>query len=61
MQDSPDQPPSYQDLLRSSVPESRPFADLLAAYAIYARDADPFSDDPEELGMTADMLQDCFK
>jgi len=60
-QDSNDQPDSYQPLLRSSVPESRAFADLLAAYCLYARDGDPFSDDPDELGMSADMLQDCFK
>ncbi|SGY23602.1 BQ5605_C019g08955 [Microbotryum silenes-dioicae] len=54
---------SYTSHVRSFFSDSRPFADLIAAYLLFCRDAPPpdEADDPTALNTSYSLLEDCYK
>ncbi|SCZ88701.1 BZ3500_MvSof-1268-A1-R1_Chr2-1g04581 [Microbotryum saponariae] len=54
---------SYTSHARSFFSDSRPFADLIAAYLLFCRDAPPpdEADDPNALNTSYSLLEDCYK
>ncbi|KDE08854.1 hypothetical protein MVLG_00954 [Microbotryum lychnidis-dioicae p1A1 Lamole] len=54
---------SYSSHVRSFFSDSRPFADLIAAYLLFCRDAPPpdEADDPTALNTSYSLLEDCYK
>lgn len=52
---------SYTNLTRQLFPEYRPFADLLAAYLLFVRDADLTPDDPIATEQAYQRLENCYK
>ncbi|BGP40393.1 hypothetical protein JCM10449v2_004355 [Rhodotorula kratochvilovae] len=53
-------PATFTSLTRSHFADYRPLADFLAAFLLYARDAD-FSQTVDALEQTYTLLEDCFK
>lgn len=62
IQDGPTlRPTSYTNLTRSFFTDYRPFADFVASYLLFARDADLDSMDPSTALAAYQLLEDCFK
>ncbi|GAA5951322.1 hypothetical protein JCM21900_003837 [Sporobolomyces salmonicolor] len=54
-------PSSYLSLTRTHFADYRPFADFLAAFLLYVRDAALGTRDPAALEATYQLLEDCYK